>query len=67
MGGGEIESVAQDLDAFAAHAGRSTITTDDVLLLCRRNEDMHQIIKDVIDKEKAEKAVGSGREKHSKR
>lgn len=51
------ESVAQDLESFSAHAGRTTISTDDVLLLCRRNQDMHHIIKDFIDQEKAEKAA----------
>lgn len=56
------ESITQDLEAFAGHAGRTTISTDDVLLLCRRNNDMHQIIKDFIDKEKAEKATaGKGK------
>ena len=57
-----LESVTQDLESFARHAGRTTISTDDVLLLCRRNNDMHQIIKDFIDKEKAEKAAaGKGK------
>lgn len=58
------ESVTQDLEAFAGHAGRTTVSTDDVLLLCRRNSDMHQIIKDFVDQEKAEKATagkGKGR------
>ncbi|KEZ39620.1 hypothetical protein SAPIO_CDS9542 [Scedosporium apiospermum] len=56
----QMESVAQDLEAFCNHAGRTTISTDDVLLLCRRNQDMHQIIKDFIDQEKAEKATSKG-------
>ncbi|CAI4210333.1 unnamed protein product [Parascedosporium putredinis] len=53
----QMESVAQDLESFSGHAGRTTISTDDVLLLCRRNQDMHHIIKDFIDQEKAEKAA----------
>ncbi|KAK7954513.1 hypothetical protein PG996_015321 [Apiospora saccharicola] len=57
----QIEAVAQDLESFSRHAGRSTITTDDVLLLARRNEDLHGIIKDSIDKEKATKAKAKAR------
>jgi centromere protein S len=45
--------VAQDLESFAKHAGRLTVTTDDVLLITRRNEALHDIIKDFIDKDKA--------------
>ncbi|KAI1308787.1 kinetochore component CENP-S-domain-containing protein [Xylaria venustula] len=52
----QIENVALDLESFSRHAGRSTITTDDVLLLTRRNVDLHHIIKDSVDKEKAVKA-----------
>ncbi|KAI8625149.1 kinetochore component CENP-S-domain-containing protein [Xylariaceae sp. FL1651] len=52
----QIENVALDLESFSRHAGRSTITTDDVLLLARRNGDLYNIIKDFVDKEKAEKA-----------
>ncbi|SPN97251.1 related to apoptosis-inducing TAF9-like domain 1 family protein, putative [Cephalotrichum gorgonifer] len=64
----QMESVTQDLEAFCGHAGRSTISTDDVLLLCRRNNDMHQIIKDFIDQEKADKATsGKGKGKRARR
>ncbi|ORY71243.1 kinetochore component CENP-S-domain-containing protein [Pseudomassariella vexata] len=56
-----IESVAMDLESFSRHAGRSTITTDDVLLLARRNQDLHGIIKDFVDKEKAAKAKGKSK------
>ena len=35
---GQIQTVAQDLEAFAKHDGRTTINTKDVLLLSRRNE-----------------------------
>ncbi|KAI1325338.1 kinetochore component CENP-S-domain-containing protein [Xylariaceae sp. FL0255] len=63
----QIENVAGDLESFSRHAGRSTITTDDVLLLARRNGDLHDLIKDFIDKEKAakakEKAKGKGKAK----
>eukprot|EP00049_Salpingoeca_infusionum_P012369 m.226117 g.226117 ORF g.226117 m.226117 type:complete len:125 (+) comp15164_c0_seq3:369-743(+) len=32
----QVESMAQDLEAFAQHAKRSTVSPDDVLLLARR-------------------------------
>lgn len=51
------ETVAKDLESFCNHAGRTTVTTDDVLLLARRNEDLHGIIKQVVDQQKAEKAA----------
>lgn len=41
------------------HAGRSTINTDDVLLLARRNDGLGELLKEFIEKEKAEK-MGAG-------
>ena len=58
-----IESVAIDLENFSRHAGRTTITTDDVLLLARRNQDLHGIIKDLVDKEKAAAATADNGDK----
>lgn len=55
------ESVAMDLESFSRHAGRSTITTDDVLLLARRNSDLHGIIKEFVDKKKATQAKGKSK------
>ncbi|KAJ1329052.1 centromere protein S [Microdochium nivale] len=52
----QIENVAIDLESFSRHAGRSTITTDDVLLLARRNQDLHDIVKNFVDEKKAAKA-----------
>jgi hypothetical protein len=57
------ENVATDLESFSRHAGRSTVTTDDVLLLARRNQDLYSVIKDGIDREKAAKAKGKGKGK----
>lgn len=62
-----IENVAIDLESFSKHAGRTTVMTDDVLLLARRNSDLHGMIKDFVDKQKAAKAntnaKGKGRAK----
>ncbi|KAI1475385.1 hypothetical protein K445DRAFT_314857 [Daldinia sp. EC12] len=57
----QIENVALDLENFSRHAGRTTINTDDVLLLARRNQDLHAIIKDFVDKQKAAKAKGKSK------
>lgn len=39
------ENVSHDLEAFAKHAGRSTINRSDVLLLARRNEGLEDVLK----------------------
>lgn len=60
------ENVALDLESFSRHAGRTTVQTDDVLLLARRNADLHDIIKDFVDEQNAAKvsrAKGKGRAK----
>jgi hypothetical protein len=49
------------LESFSRHAGRTTVNTDDVLLLARRNDDLHGIIKDFVDQQKAGKAKPSAR------
>ncbi|KAK3325526.1 kinetochore component CENP-S-domain-containing protein [Apodospora peruviana] len=52
----QIENVAIDLESFSQHAGRTTVTTDDVLLLARRNSDLYGMIKDFVDRQNAAKA-----------
>jgi hypothetical protein len=42
------------------------VTTDDVLLLARKNPDLHQIMKDFIDQAKADKEAAKGRGSTSK-
>ncbi|KAK3904303.1 kinetochore component CENP-S-domain-containing protein [Staphylotrichum tortipilum] len=63
----QIDNVARDLESFSQHAGRTTVTTDDVLLLARRNQDLHGVIKDVVDREKAAKARGAAKGKRRSR
>ena len=58
--------MATDLESFSRHAGRTTVREDDVLLLTRRNEALQTIMKDFVDREKAEAgkksaAKGKGR------
>lgn len=54
--------MALDLESFSRHAGRTTVQTDDVLLLARHNSDLHGIIKDFVDEQNAAK-VSKGRGK----
>ncbi|CAZ81356.1 unnamed protein product [Tuber melanosporum] len=59
----QIENVSRDLESFARHAGRSTVSTDDVLLLARRNEGLGELLKAFVDEENAGKLVDKGRGK----
>ncbi|RKF80672.1 Inner kinetochore subunit mhf1 [Golovinomyces cichoracearum] len=62
----QIENVAMDLEAFARHAGRSTIGTDDVLLLTRRNEELEGVLREWIEAEVRRKSEGAGKKTNSK-
>ncbi|CAM1508382.1 Fc.00g052300.m01.CDS01 [Cosmosporella sp. VM-42] len=57
----QMENVATDLESFSNHAGRTTVTTDDVLLLARKNPDLHQIMKEFVDHTKAEKEAAKSK------
>jgi centromere protein S len=57
----QTANVATDLESFSRHAGRTTVTTDDVLLVTRRNDALHDIMKDFVDKEKAKNEKGKGK------
>jgi centromere protein S len=48
-----VENVSHDLEAFAKHAGRSTINTSDVLLLARSNEGLQDVLKQQVKEVKA--------------
>lgn len=49
---------------LTSHANRTTITTDDVLLLVRRNEELEILMKEFIDQEKEKRvAEASGKRK----
>ncbi|PRD28357.1 UNVERIFIED_CONTAM: centromere protein S [Trichonephila clavipes] len=50
---------AEDLEAFAKHAKRTTVTTDDVKLLVRRSKSLH----DHIDKMAANSVKGKIKKK----
>ncbi|KAK0115762.1 hypothetical protein ONS95_012815 [Cadophora gregata] len=55
----QLENTAIDLESFSRHAGRTTITTEDVLLMTRKNEALQGILRDFVESEKEKgKAVG---------
>jgi len=49
----QIQSASRDLESFAKHAGRSTVTTDDVLLLARRNDGLQTLLRQHVDELRA--------------
>ncbi|KAG5915649.1 hypothetical protein E4U42_007959 [Claviceps africana] len=63
----QIENTAIDLESFANHASRQNITTDDVLLLARKNPDLRDIMADFVQERKDIKARGRGRARGARR
>ncbi|KAL2212185.1 hypothetical protein CC79DRAFT_1364469 [Sarocladium strictum] len=59
----QIENVATDLESFCNHASRTTVTTDDVLLLARKNPDLHSIMEEYVDELHVEREALKGKAK----
>lgn len=60
------ESVAKDLEAFAKHAGRSQINSEDVMLLTRRNEGLEAVLRSYLENQRSSRegdAPRGGRKK----
>lgn len=55
----QIENVSKDLESFARHAGRSTVSTADVLLLARRNDGLEAVLRGFAEERKREKNAAS--------
>ncbi|KZZ96498.1 Histone-fold protein [Moelleriella libera RCEF 2490] len=55
----QVENVAIDLESFANHAGRTNVTTEDVMLLARKNPDLQRIMGAFVDERKAVKEARS--------
>ncbi|MCJ1375657.1 hypothetical protein MMC20_006894 [Loxospora ochrophaea] len=45
----QIETVSHDLENFAKHAGRKTVSSDDVMLLTRRNQGLEAVLRSALD------------------
>ena len=58
-----IENVATDLESFCNHASRTTVTTEDVLLLARKNPDLHGIMEEFVDELRVEREALKGKGK----
>ncbi|EON64767.1 hypothetical protein W97_04000 [Coniosporium apollinis CBS 100218] len=56
----QIATTAKDLETFAAHAGRTTINTSDVLLLARRNDGLESVLKTFVDEHRAANGTSGG-------
>jgi centromere protein S len=54
----DLESISRDLESFAKHAGRTQISTDDVMLLARRNEGLEALLRSYVEKIRKEKDGG---------
>jgi centromere protein S len=52
-----IENASKDLEAFAKHAGRTQISSEDVMLLTRRNEGLEAVLRSYLDKARREKGI----------
>ncbi|KAK9450324.1 kinetochore component CENP-S-domain-containing protein [Limtongia smithiae] len=44
-----------DIEAFSRHAKRKIVSTDDVLMMCRRNEGLKDVLAEFIDDLEAKK------------
>ncbi|KAH7399075.1 kinetochore component CENP-S-domain-containing protein [Phaeosphaeria sp. MPI-PUGE-AT-0046c] len=54
----QIANTSRDLETFSAHAGRSVINTDDVMLLARRNDALEEMLKRELEEIKASEGRG---------
>lgn len=41
-------SLGEDLESFSRHAGRKTITPDDMFMVTRKNDDLTQLLRDYL-------------------
>ena len=54
-------SLVSDAVILCRHAGRNTISTDDVMLLARRNEGLETVLRSFLDKQQEGKANATNR------
>ncbi|ODQ67877.1 hypothetical protein NADFUDRAFT_44593, partial [Nadsonia fulvescens var. elongata DSM 6958] len=53
----QIINLGEDLESFSRHAKRKVITTDDLRMVCRRNEGLREVLDDFIEKLEQEKLL----------
>lgn len=44
----QTTSVGTDMESFSRHAKRKTISVDDVLMICRRNDGLREVMENYI-------------------
>ncbi|KAL8969944.1 MAG: hypothetical protein Q9197_004076 [Variospora fuerteventurae] len=59
----QIENVSEDLQSFAKHAGRHTISAEDVLLLARRNDGLDTILRKCLDQQPSSKSKAAAKKR----
>ncbi len=51
------------MESFAKHAGRTTVTTEDVMLLTRRNEGLEAVLRAVLEEQRREKGEAGAKKR----
>ncbi|KAF1917100.1 kinetochore component CENP-S-domain-containing protein [Ampelomyces quisqualis] len=57
----QIANTSHDLETFSAHAGRKVITTDDVMLLARRNDALETMLRVELERLRAAEGGAGGK------
>ncbi|KAK9369367.1 kinetochore component CENP-S-domain-containing protein [Lipomyces kononenkoae] len=42
-------TLAADIESFAHHAGRKVVSTDDILMMCRRNDGLKEVLSEFVE------------------
>ncbi|KAK9385485.1 kinetochore component CENP-S-domain-containing protein [Lipomyces mesembrius] len=42
-------TLATDIESFAHHAGRKVVSTEDVLMMCRRNDGLKEVLEEFAE------------------
>ncbi|KAK9236047.1 kinetochore component CENP-S-domain-containing protein [Lipomyces kononenkoae] len=57
-------TLATDIEAFARHASRKVVSTDDILMMCRRNDGLKEVLSEFVEdlesQKKEQKNSGKG-------
>ena len=61
------ENASKDLESFAKHANRSQVSSDDVMLLARRNEGLEALLRSYLEGVRKDKDTRAGAGKGRRR